>query len=217
MDEIVGRVAAAVARIVLAIAVCLVAASPTAVAEPGNGSPPPDDQLIRPLPAVVPQPSNWVPKFPYPYNQTRNLVTDVDINMERELCQWYNAQYDTLIDQIDRLQFNRIQQFGPGVRIGSGTDWDYGAVQQQVDIVVANLDQADQFLAPRVQAFTVAQDFAGDNYFPMYQAQSFFLLWQNLANTNNGIKAHQPDWFTGPSVQFSKKAGSDINRSHVCR
>jgi|KBSSwiStaDraftv2_1062776.scaffolds.fasta_scaffold01686_17 hypothetical protein len=189
-----------------------------ALADPYTGDPLPDDQLIYPLPVVSPKPSNWVPKFPFPYNQTRNQVTDADINSMRELCQWYSAQYETLKDQIDRLQFNRIQQNGPGIRVGSGTDWDYsfGAIQQQVDVVTGNIDQTMSYLTPRVQAFTINQDYADDIYLPMYQAHSFYLLWQNLSNIGNGITAHQPDWFTGPSVQAFKKAGSDINRSHVC-
>jgi hypothetical protein len=134
------------------------------------------------------------------------------------MCQWYNAQYEQLRDQIDRVQFNRIQQNGPGVRIGSGTDSDYSAagVQQQVDIVAANLDQAVAFLTPRAQALTVDQDMANDNFFPLYEGESFYRLWQQLSNVDDGIKAHQPDWFTGPSVQQAKRWGERIHRSHVC-
>lgn len=183
-----------------------------------GGEMPSDDQLIRPLPVVVVKPTNWVPKFPFPYDKTRQLVTESDINAERELCQWYTAQYEILRDQIDRLQFNRLQQNGPGVRIGSATDSDYsfGPVQQQVDIVTGNIDRSMDFITPRVQAFTMNNDYAGDIYLPLFGAHSFYVLWQNLGNVNDGIKAHQPDWFTGPSVQLLKRAGSDINRSHVC-
>lgn len=178
----------------------------------------PDNELIQPLPVIAPTASNWVPKFPFPYDQTRNQVTDADINAEREMCQWYNAEYVQLRDQIDRLQFNRIQQDGPGVRVGSGTDWDYSGngIQQQVDIVATNLDQSLAFLTPRVQALTVSQDHANDNFFPLYQGESFYRLWQQLSNVDDGIKAHQPDWFTGPSVQQAKRWGERIHRSHVC-
>jgi hypothetical protein len=204
---------------VVAAALISLAANGTAAAEPQTGDPPPDDELIRPLPVVVPGPMNWVPKFPFPYSKTRNLVTDAEINAQREMCQWYNEQYATLIDQIDRLQFNRIQQNGPGIRIGSGTDGDFGVgnLQQQADIVTGNIDRSIEFLTPRVQSLTINYDYAGDTYFPLYQGKSFYLLWQNLSNVTDGIKAHQPNWFTGPSVQLMKKAGSDINRSHVCR
>ncbi len=213
------RTATAVCVVVGAMVTLTAAMCATAGADPVTGGEmPSDDQLIKPLPIVVVEPTNWVPKFPFPFSETRNMVTEADINAERELCQWYNAQYGMLIDQIDRLQFNRIQQNGPGVRIGSGTDWDYsfGAIQEQVDIVTANMDRAMDFITPRVQAFTINNDYVGDIYLPLFQAHSFYVLWQNLANVNDGIKAHQPNWFTGPSVQLLKRAGSEINRSHVC-
>jgi hypothetical protein len=102
--------------------------------------------------------------------------------------------------------------------MGSGTDWDYsnGDLQRQADIVTANIDQSEDFLAPRVQALTQNQDHSGDLYFPLYQGKSFYLLWQHLSNVSAGIKSHQPDWFTGPSVQRVKRFGSMINRSNVC-
>ena len=134
------------------------------------------------------------------------------------MCQWYNAQYDILYHQIDNLQFARITPFGPGVVMGSGTDWDYSqdGIQQKVDIVAANIDQAVEFLGPRVQALTQGHDLAEDAYFPLYEGKSFYLLWQLLSNVNAGIKSHQPDWFTGPSVLRFKRWGSEIHRSHVC-
>jgi hypothetical protein len=157
--------------------------------------------------------------FPFPYDQTRGSVTDADITAGREMCQWFNAQYDELMRQIDSLQFNRITPNGPGVLTGSGTDWDYSlsGLQQQADIVTANIDQAEDFLGPRVEALTQSQDHSDDVYFPLYQGKSFYLLWQHLSNVSSGIKSHQPDWFTGPSLLRVKRFGSMINRSHVCR
>lgn len=177
---------------------------------PDLPGPPSDSSLVRPLPVVTPTSSGWAPKFPFPYDQTRNRVTDADITAMREMCQWYGAQYATLRDQIDRLQFNRI---GP-----DGRDYDYTRdnVQQQVDIVSTNVGQAVDFLTPRVQSLTQAQNPYGDNYFPIYEGEAFFKLWEQLSNVNNGILAHQPDWFTGPSVQKAKRWGSDIHRAHIC-
>ncbi len=127
----------------------------------------------------------------------------------REMCQWYNAQFATLSAQVDRLQFNRISVAG---------DYDYtqGNVQQQVDIVTGNVSQAVDFLAPRAQSLTQSQNPFGDSYFPIYKGEAFYKLWEQLSNVNNGIMAHQPDWFTGPSVQKAKRWGEDIHRSHVC-
>jgi hypothetical protein len=180
---------------------------------------PSDSSLIRPFPVIVPTASTWTPKYPFPYDQTRNSVTDADINAMREMCQWYNAQYATLRAQIDRLQYNRIDKtpatdpFGP-----NGKDYDYTRddIQQQVDIVSTNIGQSVDFLAPRAQSLTQAQNPFGDSYFAIYEGEAFFKLWEQLSNVNNGILAHQADWFTGPSVQKAKRWGSDIHRSHVC-
>jgi hypothetical protein len=198
----------------IALATAAVLIGPTSRAYPPDPPSPPyppsDSALIRPFPEVVPTPSNWTPKFPFPYDQTKNRVTDADVTAMRELCQWYNAQYATLRDQIDRLQF---------VRIGAdGKDFDYSRddIQQRVDIVTGNIEESLAFLGPRVQALTQAQNTFGDNYFPIYKGEAFYKLWEQLSNVDNGIKAHQPDWFTGPSVQKAKRWGSDIWRSHVC-
>lgn len=173
---------------------------------------------VTPLPVMVTAPSDWQPKFPFPYDQTRGHITDADINAERELCQWFNTQYYELRRQIDKVQFDRITPNGPGPIMGSGSDWDYsrGDLQQQVDIVTTNIDQAVAFLGPRVNALTQATEHFGDQYFPIYEGESFYRLWQHLANVNAGIKSHQPDWFTGPSVQRAKRWGTRIERSHVC-
>jgi hypothetical protein len=204
-----GAASFAVVLVVLAIFI-----SSSASAGPGDLPSPPDpvsdSDLIRPLAVITPTASNWQPKFPFPYDQTRDQVTVADTTSMREMCQWFNADYPTLREQIDRLQFNRI---GP-----DGKDYDYGqgAIQQQVDIVTGNIAQAVDFLTPRARALTQAQNPYGDNYFPIYKGEAFFKLWEQLFNVNNGILAHQADWFTGPSVQKAKRWGSDIQHSHVC-
>lgn len=212
MRDRIRRGAAAVGCAVLLSATAVLAGAPSG-AGPGDSplpDPPSDSDLIRAFPVITPKPSGWVPKFPFPYDQTRNRVTDADITAMREMCQWYNAQYATLSAQIDRLQFNRI---GP-----DGKDYDYtrGDIQQQVDIVSGNIGQAVNFLAPRAHALTQAQSPYGDSYFPIYKGEQFYKLWEQLSNVNDGILAHQADWFTGPSVQKAKRWGSDIHRSHVC-
>jgi len=49
------------------------------------------DEIAPPLPVIAPTPTDWVPKFPFPYDQTRGSVTDAEITAEREMCQWFNA------------------------------------------------------------------------------------------------------------------------------
>ena len=90
-------------------------------------------------------------------------------------------------------------------------------VQQRLGIVTTNIDQALAFLEPRALALTQSYDHAGDMYFPIYQGDSFYALWQQLSNVNNGLRANQPTWFTGPSFLHAQRMGSKINRSHVCR
>ncbi|OBY29566.1 hypothetical protein ACT18_22340 [Mycolicibacter kumamotonensis] len=179
---------------------------------------PSDDEIIVPLPPVNVTKTNWVPKFPFPYDQTKSRVTDADIVAMGEMCQWYNGQYDILRRQIDRLQFNRVQPFGPGIISGAASDWDYSyrGTQEQADIVTANIDQSVDFLTPRVNALTRAADYASDDYFPIYEGKSFFLIWQDLSNASNGLKSHQPAWFTGAPILQFKRYGSRIGRSHVC-
>jgi len=172
------------------------------------GAEPSADEIAPPLPVVVPTPSNFTPQFPFPFDHTRGSVTDADINAEREMCQWYNAQYETLMAQIERFNANLTRDNG---------DYNAGDNQQVADAVVANIDQTEAFLAPRAQALTQSQDFAGDQYFPLYQGQSFYLLWQLLSNVSAGIHGHQPAWFVGPSYQRAMRWGTEINRSHVCR
>ena len=215
MNELKRGAAAMACSLLLSMTGLLVGPAAGADPDPNGVVPlpevPSDSFVIRPLPVVTPTASTWEPKFPFPYDQTRNKVTPVDITAMGEMCQWYNAQYPTLRAQIDRLQTNRIDQ-------ATGKDYDYTRdnIQQQVDIVTGNIGQAVDFLGPRAQSLTQAQNSFGDNYFPIYEGEAFFKLWEQLSNVNNGILAHQADWFTGPSVQKAKRWGSDIHRSHVC-
>lgn len=196
--------------VVVAVSAIAILIPPMSSADPDPGAAPSDSELMYAFPVFTPTPSNWKPKFPFPFDQTRDRVTPADITAMAEMCQWFNRQYATLRDQIDRLQFNRIDS--------NGKDFDYsrGNTQQQVDIVTGNIDKSLAFLDPRVHALTIVQNSFGDNYFPIYEGEEFFKLDEQLFNVNNGIKSHQPDWFSGPSVQKAKRHGSDIFRSHVC-
>ena len=198
----------ATAGVVAAVAAALVLSGQAGADPVPNQDSVADYDQPQLLPVVTPVPNDWQPQFPLHYNDLRRYVTDADINAERDMCQWFNAQYDTLRHQIEGLNDALIRTNG---------HWDADGAQAQADIVTANIDQSEGFLAPRAQALTQSYDNVGDMYFPLYQGDSFYGLWQQMSNVNNGIRAHQPTWFTGPSFQRMLHWGSKINRSHVCR
>ena len=185
--------------VVTAIAVC-VAGGGLAGADASDPPPPL-------LPVFTPTPSNWAPQYPYPFDQMRNQVTPADINAVREMCQWFNAQYLPLRRQLDDFGFNLLQ---------ANNDWTVPGIQLHADAVASNVEQAVAYLAPRATALTQTQDFAGDNYFPIYQGESFYRLWQHLSNTGVGIRARNTAWIYGPSQQRLEHWGSRIERSRVC-
>nr|WP_234805918.1 hypothetical protein [Mycolicibacterium insubricum] len=194
-------------RLLPALLSAVLMANSTAAADPGDG-PTAQFEQPQPLPVVTPVADTWQPIFPFPFDLTRNEVTDAEINAEREMCQWYDAQYDIVRRQIAGLNNLVIRNNG---------NFDAPGVPEHVAIVVGNIDQSVGFLAPRVQTLTQSQNHAGDLYFPLYQGESFYGLWQQMSNVTNGLNARQPNWFTGPSYQRMLHWGSKINRSHVCR
>lgn len=173
----------------------------------GHANADPADPPPPPLPAFTPTSSSWSPKFPFPYDATRKNVTDADITAEREMCQWFNAQYATLRRQMEEFGFDLLH---------ANNDWTVPGIQPHADAVAANIEQSVAFLAPRAEALTQSQDFAGDNYFPLYQGESFYRVWQHLSNTGVGIRARNTAWIYGPSQQREEHWGSRIERSHVC-
>jgi hypothetical protein len=197
--DVQRRALAVLSCVAVAAAIC-VAAGSRAGADPSDPPPPL-------LPAFVPTASSFTPQFPYPYDETRKSVTSADINAEREMCQWFNAQYHDLRRQLDQFGFNLLQ---------ANNDWTVGTIQAQADNVATNVEQSVAFLAPRAQALTQTQDFANDNYFPIYQGESFYRLWQHLSNTGVGIRARNTAWINGPSQQREEHWGTRIERSHVC-
>jgi hypothetical protein len=192
---------------VLRLVICLVMLGSAYVTSTGPANADPNDPAFPPLPDVVVGASSWAPKFPIPYDHTRNSVTEADVNAEREMCQWFNQSFKPLRRQIDAFGFNLL---------AANNDWQVGQIQAQADSVANNIDHAVAFLAPRAQALTQTQDFANDNYFPLYQGESFYRLWQHLSNVGVGIKARNTAWVNGPSEQRVMHWGSRIERSHVC-
>lgn len=193
---------------ILTVCAFMTLSAATALSGPVRADPVGQEPPPAPLPVIMPTASSWQPQFPYPYDQSRRYVTDADISAQREMCQWYDAQYEELMRQIDRFNIKLISRNG---------NWNIDDIPAHANALVANIDQSVGFLTPRAQALTQRRDFAGDNFFPLYQGESFYLLWQHLSNVGNGLRARQPAWFTGPSMRRVQYWGSRINRSHVCR
>ncbi|WP_234802369.1 hypothetical protein [Mycolicibacterium fortuitum] len=152
-------------------------------------------------------PSDWQPIFPLHYEDLRRYVTEADITAEREMCQWYLAQYEDVKRHVQGLNAAVVRNNG---------NFNAPGIPEQTDIVIGNLDQSLAFLGPRALALTQSYDHAGNMYFPIYQGDAFYGLWQQMSNVSNGLKARQPTWFTGPSYQRMLHWGSKIHRSKVC-
>lgn len=194
-------------RSALAVLACLALVASMVTMLCGRAAADPSAPPAPPLPLFTPTASNWTPKVPYSYQATQKNVTEADINAEREMCQWFNAQYRELIRQMDEFGFDLLQ---------ANNDWTVPGIQAHADAVASNIEQSVAYLAPRAEALTQSQDFAGDMYFPLYEGESFYRLWQHLSNTGVGIRARNTAWIYGPSQQRDEHWGSRIERSHVC-
>lgn len=194
-------------RPALAVLACLALVASMVTMLCGRAGADPSAPPAPPLPLFTPTASNWTPKVPYSYEATQKNVTEADINAEREMCQWFNAQYRELRRQMDEFGFDLLQ---------ANNDWTVPGIQTHADAVASNIEQSVAYLAPRAEALTQSQDFAGDMYFPLYQGESFYRLWQHLSNTGVGIRARNTAWIYGPSQQRDEHWGSKIERSHVC-
>jgi len=118
------------------------------------------------------------------------------------------CQYDTLMTQIDRFNVTVVADNG---------DYNVSGNQQLADAVTANIDQSVDFLTPRAQAMSTAQDFAGDTYFRSTRGR----VLPALAIPDQCRQRHQGSparlVLRARRWQRALKWGSRIDRSHVCR
>jgi hypothetical protein len=164
-----------------------------------------------PLPVFTPTPTDWGPNFAFPHNIHQNQVTDADITAEREMCEWFNAQFDALMDQINGFNGN----------LSTNHD-DYAApgIQQQADAVTANIDQSEDYLAPRAQSLTRREDCSGDDgcttYYPIFEGKDFVRVWQQQSNISTSIKNHNPSGINNISIGLTNLYANGIRGSGVC-
>lgn len=193
-DRVVQRAVAALACVVMGAA----ALAGPARAEDGPAS----------LPVFVPYPSEWTPNYTvFPYNLWQSRVTPAQVVAERDACQWFNAQYDTL----------SAQAFGFQNYLGDQRDvWATPGVQAAAAVVRANLDQSAAFLDPRVQTLYIVNYPDRSQYSPLYNGDSFYHLWYQLTQISDKMARQVPSGQINANTATMKVYGTVIRDSGVC-
>ncbi len=75
---------------------CAAAAAIITMAVGGGAEP--KAPAAQQLPAFTPTSTNWAPNFLFPRNLYQRQGTDAHIASEREMCEWFNAQFDPLMN-----------------------------------------------------------------------------------------------------------------------
>lgn len=160
------------------------------------------------LPVFVPHPSDWAPNYSvFPYNLWQNRVTPEQITAQRESCQWFNAQYDTL----------RAQVFGfQNYLADRGDDWSASGVAGLADVVKTNLDQSAAFLDPRVHTLYITNYPDRSQYSPLYNGDSLYHLWYQLTQISDKIARQRPAGQINANVATMNVYGGVVRDSGVC-
>ena len=167
------------------------------------------DRAIAPsLPVFVPSPSDWSPDYTvFPYNLWKDRVTPEQIVAERDACQWFNAQYDTLMNGV--LGFQRF--------LGDAhDDWSAPGVHAASDVVVANVDQSAAFLQPRAQTLFIVNYPDQSQYSPLYNGDSIYHLWYQLTQISDKMKRGLPSGQINANNATAAVYGNVIRDSGVC-
>nr|WP_318276363.1 hypothetical protein [Mycobacterium eburneum] len=181
-----------------ALAAAALLTSGPAVADSG---PPP------PLPVFTPGPSDWSPHSEiWPYSTFTEKVTPEMISGMSDSCQWFAAQFDPLMGQINDV--NRV--------LGDNHDV-YSGVQSQVNAVVANIDQSTGFLAPRLQPLTIRN--TPDNfgpYSPIYGGEQMTSVLFQLSSIADSMKRKEPSGVTHAHIVHAAGWGNALRDSGAC-
>lgn len=167
-----------------------------------SGAPPP-------LPVFTPGPTSWAPNFEiWPYSTFTYQVTPEMIGSMSDSCQWFNAQFDPLMGQIN--DFNR--------NLGDHQDnYSAGGVQQQANGVVANIDQSTAFLAPRVEPLTITN--TPNNfgpYSPIYGGEAITGVTFQLTRIAESMRRLEPAGVTHANIVAAAEWGNKLRGSGAC-
>ena len=160
------------------------------------------------LPVFTPHPSDWSPNYTvFPYNLWQIRVTPEQVTAQRESCQWFDAQYDTLMSQV----------FGFQHFLGDRHDaWTEAGVQAAADAVVANLDQSAAFLDPRAHTLFIINYPDQSEYSPLYNGDSIYHLWYQLTQISDKMKRKMPSGQINANIATANVYGTVIRQSRVC-
>lgn len=176
----------------------LLGIAPGALAEPAKPS----------LPVFTPYPSGWQPNYTvFPYNLWQSRVTPEQITAERESCQWFNAQYGELMNQV-----YGFQNF-----LADRRDvWTAPGVTEAGNLVAANLDQSAAFLDPRAHTLFIINYPDQSEYSPLFHGDSFYRLWYQFTQISDKITQRLPAGQINANVATANVYGTVIRDSGVC-
>ena len=160
------------------------------------------------LPVFVPHPSPWQPNYTvFPYNLWQIRVTPEQVTAMRDSCQWFNAQYDTLMSQV----------FGFQTFLGDRHDvWAAPGVQPAADVIIANLDQSAAFLDPRAHTLFIVNYPDQSEYSPIYNGDSMYRLWFQFTQISDKMKRQLPSGQINANIATANVYGTTIRDSGVC-
>ncbi|WP_283617098.1 hypothetical protein [Mycolicibacterium poriferae] len=186
----------------LGVAVVALVAAPAATAQPDTGAGTPT------LPVFEPYPSDWTPDYtPFPYNLWQVRVTPEQLAAERDACQWFNAQYDPLMNGV----------FGFQDFLGDrDDDWTAPGVQTAAATVAANLDRSAAFLDPRAHTLFITNYPDQSQYSPLFHGDSIYRLWFQFTQISDKIARRLPSGQINANVATANVYGTAIRDSGVC-
>lgn len=167
------------------------------------------DSNPPPLPVFTPGPTDWSPNFEiWPYSTFTSQVTPEMISGMSDSCQWFNAQFDPLMGQIN--DFNNHL---------ANTHDDYSAsgVQGQANAVAANIDQSTAFLAPRVRPLTIENTLNNFGpYSPIYGGEPITSVTFQLTRISDGIQARQTAGVIHANIAAASRWGNALRDLGAC-
>ncbi|MDZ4268890.1 MAG: hypothetical protein U1D00_24935 [Mycobacterium sp.] len=188
--------------VITLLAVLCLASSPVSRAQPDR------DPVSPSMPVFTPHPSDWSPDYTvFPYNLWQSRVTPEQITAMRDSCQWFNAQYDELMNQA--FGFQRF--------LGDRhDDWSAPGVREAADIVVANLNRSAAFLDPRADTLFIVNYPDQSEYSPVFHGDSIHRLWYQLTRISDKITRRVPSGQINANTATANVYGTAIRDSAVC-